>query len=141
MATIRLQYGTAQALTVTGLPTLANGASANSAVIDNTANLYADLAFEVLASVGAGAVATGVVELYAKGSIDNVDFDDDANDRWIGTLALAAAGAGSCKKVVLAAAAFGGVLPPYVQLRVKNATGAALTAGSAAYLGILLQAA
>lgn len=139
MADIELKYGTTTSLTVTGLATLANSTSATSATVDNTANLFIDLLVEIIVSVGVGAVATGVVEIYAKGSIDNADFDDDANDKWVGTVALAAAGAATYKRIVSLASAFGGSLPPFVQLRVRNATGAALTAGTAAYRGVLMQ--
>lgn len=139
--TLKLQYAAAQSLTVTGLATLANGSSATSAAIDNTANLYVDLLVEVVVTTASGATATGIVEVYGKASIDNSDFDDDANDRWLGSLALAAAGAGTYKRILPVATAFGGTVPPYLQVRVKNSTGAALTAGTASYLGASAQSA
>lgn len=139
MADIKIGYATTSALTVTGLATLANGTNATSATIDNTTNLFVDLLVEIVVTTAAGATATGIVEVYAKGSVDNSDFDDDANDKWLGTVALAAAGAGTYKRILSVAPVFGGSLPPFVQVRVRNATGAALTAGTAAYRGVFAQ--
>lgn len=139
MADIIFKYGTATSLTVTGLSTLANGSSATSDTVSNTTNLFLDVLIEVLVTTAAGATATGVVEIYAKGSIDGTDFDDDSNDKWIGTISLPSAGAGSRKRVVTLASAFGGSVPASWQIRIKNSSGAALTAGSVQYLGITAQ--
>ena len=138
-ADITLKYATAASLTVTGLATLANATNATSSAIDNTTNLYVDLLIETVVTTASGATATGIVEIYAQGSIDGSDFDDAANDKWIGSISLSAAGVGTYKRIVSVASAFGGTLPPHVQIRFRNATGAALTAGTAAYRGVLLQ--
>jgi len=139
--TLSLQYATAQSLTVAGLGTLANGSSATSVAIDNTSSLYVDVLLEVVVTTASGATATGIAEVYAKASIDNSDFDDDTNDRWIGSVALAAAGAGTYKRILPVAEAFGGTMPPYLQVRIKNSTGAALAAGTVSYMGATAQTA
>ena len=139
MASVNLTYATAATLTVTGLATLANAASAVSGTVDNTTNLYMDALVEVIVDTGSGATASGYVEVWVKGSIDNVDFDDDPNDKWIGSVTLVVAGADTRKRVMSVAAAFGGVMPPYWQIRIRNVSGAALTAGSVAYRGVKLQ--
>lgn len=141
MATITPLYSTTTALTVTGLATLASTSSAVSATIDNTAGLWTEIAVEVTITTGASAVANGYLEIRAKASIDNTDFDDNANDRWVGSIVLPVAAGQTLKKIVYVAAAFGGIAPPYVQIRVYNATGAALTAGAASYRGYKLQSA
>jgi hypothetical protein len=99
--TLKLQYGTATALTVTGIGTLTNGSSAISATVDNTTTLYLDVKVElVFATAATGTVATGTVELWAKESIDNTDFDDDTNDKLVGVVALAAAGVQTRKRIL-----------------------------------------
>lgn len=140
MVAYNLQYGTTTALTVTGISTLANGSSATSATVDNTTNLFIDALVEVTFTTGTVS-ATGTVEIWAKGSIDNTDFDDDLNDRLIGVVVLTGTTSQTRKRIAGLAAAFGGTLPPYWQLRIRNATGAALTAGAVSYRGATLQSA
>lgn len=137
--TLKLLYDTAASLTVTGIGTLANATSATSSTVDNTTTLYVDALVELVFATASGATATGTVEVWGKGSIDNSDFDDDTNDRLIGVVALAAAGVQTRKRILQLAAAFGGTLPPYWQLRIRNATGAAFTSASVNYRGALLQ--
>lgn len=134
MASIQPQYGTAATLTVTGLATLANGSTALSSLIANL--LYLDYVFTVSVTTGAGALATGIVECYAQGSADGSLFDDASNDKWIGSIALSAAGAQTRMRTMTIASAFGGTVPPQFQLRFKNSTGAALTASSVRYVGV-----
>lgn len=139
MANQTLSYGTTTSLTVTGLGTLASNGSATSSAVDNTTDLFVDVQGELLFATAAGAVATGTVELWGKASIDGTDYDDDPNDRLIGVCVLAAAGVQSRKRIFSMAAAFGGTMPPYWQIRVRNATGAALTSASIAYRGVFLK--
>ena len=134
-----LKYGATTTLTVTGLGTLANGSSATSATVDNTTSLFIDVKVELVFATAAGAVSTGTVEIWAKESIDNTDFDDDSNDKLVAVCVLAAAGVQTRKRLVSLASVFGGTVPPYWQLRVRNATGAALTSASATYRGAVLQ--
>jgi hypothetical protein len=139
LADFKLSYSTTTALTVTGIGTLANGSSAISATVDNTTTLFLDAKVEILFATASGATATGTVELWAKESLDNTDFDDDPNDKLVAVCVLAAAGVQSRKRVCSIASVFGGTLPPYWQIRVRNATGGAFTSASMAYRGALLQ--
>lgn len=127
---------TPTSLTVSGLATLANATSATSATIDNSTAGYPEYRIEVTISTASGAVATGIVEVWAKASIDNTDFDDDTGDWFVGSVALAAAGVQTRIKTFGIASSFGGWTPPYIRLRLRNATGAALTAGTVVYIGI-----
>jgi hypothetical protein len=139
LAVINQIYGNVTALTVTGIGTLANGSSAISATVDNTTTLFLDVQVEVVFATASGATATGTLEVWAKESIDNTDFDDDSNDTLIAVAVLAAAGVQTRKRIVHLAPVFGGSVPPYWQLRIRNATGAALTSASVAYRGVYLQ--
>ena len=139
MASQTLQYGTATSMTIT-LASLANGSSATSSTVDNTTNLFVDVLVELVMTLPAtGTVATGTVEVWAKASVDNSDFDDDVNDRLVGVMVMAAAGAQTRKKIFGLAGAFGGTVPPYWQLRVRNATGGVVTSGTLVYRGATLQ--
>ena len=138
MSDFFLKYGTTTSLTVTGLATLANGSSATSATVDNTTTLFIDALIELTFTTGTVS-ATGTVEIWAKGSIDNTDFDDDLNDRLVGVVVLTGTTAQTRKRIAGLAAVFGGTLPPYWQLRIRNATGSALTAGAVFYRGATLQ--
>lgn len=140
MATIKIDYDTDTALTVTGLATLANGSSATSATIDNSSTQYLDILLEVKVTTGAGATINTWVEVWAKPSIDNTDFSTDFADFWISNISVPVAGAASYRAVLSVAAAFpGGVISPYLQIRLKNSTGAALTAGTVSYMGVVAQ--
>jgi hypothetical protein len=137
---IRQQYSATATLTVTGLTTLANAASATSATVDNSTTNYLDVLLEVVVTTAAsGTLATGFVEIWAKGSIDNADFDDDANDKWIGSIGMGAAGAQTRKRILSVASGFSGTLPPYFQIRIRNASGGAFTAGTVSYVGVTAQ--
>lgn len=139
MAVINQIYGAVTTLTITGLGTLPNGNSATSPSVDNTTNLFLDVQVEVVFATGSAAVATGTLEVWAKESIDNTDFDDDSNDTLVAVAVLAAAGVQTRKRIVHLAPVFGGSVPPYWQLRIRNATGAPLTSASVAYRGVYLQ--
>lgn len=140
MAEIATLYGSATTITVTGLATLANGSSATSPTIDNTTNLFLDALLEIETATASGASATGYVEIFIKASIDGTDFDDDNNDKWAGTTNLVTGGAATRRRIVSIASSFGGAMPPYWQVRIKNTTGAAFTAASVLYRGIKAQA-
>jgi hypothetical protein len=139
MSEQKLLYGSATSMTIT-LASVINGSSATSSTVDNTVNLFVDVLVELVMTLPAtGTVATGTVEVWAKGSVDNSDFDDDVNDRLVGIMVMAAAGAQTRKKVFSLAASFGGTVPPYWQLRVRNATGGTVTSGTLVYRGATLQ--
>lgn len=138
MATIRMSYSAATAITIT-INSLANGSSATSSTVTNAVNLYTDVLAEVIIATGTGTSATGFCEVYLKGSIDNTDFSSDAADRKIGTVATPTAST-TYKLIANLASAFGGAMPQYWQIRVRNASGSALAASgnSASYSGILI---
>jgi len=140
MASLSTVYGTTQTITVTGLGTLANGSSATSAAIDNTSDLFLDALAEIVIDTASGATAAGYIEIYVKGSIDNTDYDDDNNDKWVGTINLVTAGALTRKRIVSVAASFGGAMPAYWQVRIKNSSGAAFTNGTLQVRGVKAQA-
>jgi hypothetical protein len=140
MANITALYGSSTTITVTGLATLANGSSATSPIIDNTGDLNLDALIEVEVATASGATSTGYVEVYIKASVNGTDFDDDNNDKWAGTINLVTAGAATRRRLVSVASSFGGAMPPYWQIRVKNSTGGAFTAASVLYRGIKAQA-
>jgi hypothetical protein len=130
VAEIKTLYGSAQTLTISGAATLANSSSVTSPAVDNTTTNYLDVLAEIQVTTGTGATLTGYVEIWLKGSIDNTDFDDDVNDKWVGTIAMAAAGAQTRKRVVSLAAGFNGSMPNYWQLRIRNVSGGALGSGT-----------
>jgi hypothetical protein len=135
MAEIKTLYGSVQTLTITGLTSLANSSSATSPTVSNATTNYLDVLAEIQVTTLSGATATGYVEIWLKGSVDNTDFDDDVNDKWVGTISLAAAGVQTRKRVVSLAAGFNGSMPNYWQLRIRNMTGAALDAATATTVG------
>lgn len=141
MAELRPVYATAATLTISGLGSLANSTSVTSSAVNNTADLFLDVLLEVLIATDTGATATGFIEIWAKGSIDGTDFDDDANDKLLGTVNLITAGAATRKRVLSIASAFGGLLPPQWQIRVRNVSGGALAASgsSISYRGVKAQ--
>jgi hypothetical protein len=141
MAEVKNLYGTTTAMTATGLATLADNGSVTSAAVDNTTDLFLDALVELVVATGAAATATGYIEIYAKGSVDNTDYDDDNNDKWLGTLSLVTAGAATRKRIVSVASGFGGAMPPYWQIRIRNLSGggAALTSGTLSYRGVKVQ--
>lgn len=137
MADFKTEYASSTAsLDMTGAATLANGVSGNSAALVNTTNRYLDYFVSISVTTNASAIATGLVEIWAKGSVDGTNYEDDGNDRWIGTITMGAAGVQTRRKVVSLAAGFNGPMPPYVILRIKNASGGSFTAADAVVLGV-----
>lgn len=140
MPQIKLDYDGSNSLTVTGFSSLANGGSATSAAIDNSSSQYLDILMEVVFTTDVDATANTWVEVWAKGSLDNTDYSTDSNDYWVDNISVSGAGATTNKAMVSLVSAFpGGVLPPYVQVRLKNATGDNLAAGTVAYMGVMAQ--
>jgi hypothetical protein len=138
MATLKTSYGAATTITIT-LASLANNASVTSTAVTNATNLYTDVLVELIIVTAAGSAATGYAEVFVKGSIDNTDFPSDGADRKVATIATPTVST-TYKTVFNVAAAYGGSLPQFWQIRVRNATGAALssTGNSSSYSGILL---
>lgn len=131
MAVVKLAYGAATALTVTGLATLASATGATSAAIVQTTDLALDNLVEIAVTVGT-VVAPSTVAVYAVSSVDGTNFGDVTNSPLIGVLS-APTSATAYRKTMSVAQAFGGNLPPAYEIYVVNSTGAALTAGTAQY--------
>jgi hypothetical protein len=143
----KLVYGSATAMTVTNLHSLASSATAGwqSAVVDNTTNLYVDALVQVVLDFANTAPANSkAVFVYAyaglettytnpasgsEGTITLVDITANAqNLRLIGTIPYTTADEVAESAIFSVAAAFGGALPPKWGLVIINHTGAALAA-------------
>jgi hypothetical protein len=112
-------------LTVTGLATLATGSSASSAAIDN----YSSAAANWKITIGTGSSATGFIEIYYKGSLDNTTFPDDTNDVLVDVI-NANVDSTTFNKTLHLASRLGGVIDPYFKIRYSNKSGAAFTAAT-----------
>ena len=153
MADLKLSYPAASDLTIT-LASLASDANLltgrESAVIDNTANLYLDILVSGKITAGTSPTAARSIEVWAVGSWDGTNWPDvfdgtesaetitSADIKASVTRYLAAmATANTSDRAyhfgpVSLASAFGGTLPPKVVLFVTHSTGVALnsTAGN-----------
>ena len=146
---VKIALQAVQTMTVTNLHSLANSATAGwqSAVVDNTSNLFLESLIQVVldfantapanskaAFVFAyGGIETGVYSNPAsgtEGALTLVDVDSNAqNLRLIGTMPYTTADEVVESSPMSVAAAFGGLLPPFWGLAIMNRSGAAL-AGS-----------
>lgn len=149
MATIKQAFGAETSFTIT-LASLASSATAGreSAEIDNTTDLYLDALVYVKTVLQAGTPANDkAVYVYAYGGNNGTDYPDAVtganaaitlNDptqlRLVGVI-NAPTSAGTFDGYFSVAAAFGGVLPPWWGIAVRNYTGIALSAteGNHAY--------
>lgn len=142
MATVKQTVGTKTARTVTGLGTLANSAYATSVTIDNTVSQPSDLLVELTATPGTVSGNKQAV-IFAIASLDGTNFQSGANAAdeavmtLIGVLSLAS-NATSQTKPFSVAASFGGILPPYLRIVIKNESGAAFSSGSISTADIIL---
>jgi len=143
MATFKSQYDSNnQAITIT-LASLGNGASQQSASVDNSTNQYLDVLVQLVIKSGASAVsATGYVNVYAYGTADGgTDFAEGCtgnntglqltsptNLRLIGTVNVVANATSYTSEPMSVAAAFGGVMPQKWGIVVENESGAGLDA-------------
>lgn len=131
MATVKQTVGTKTGRAASGLSTLATGTYATSASIDNTATQPSDLIVELTATPGTVSGNKQAL-VFALASLDGTNFQTGANTvdesvmTFLGSLPLNS-NATSQTKAFSVAIAFGGVLPPYVRLVVKNETGAAFS--------------
>lgn len=149
MASVKLAYGTATAVTCT-LTSLASSATAGreSATVDNTSALSLDalvlvqlelttgtIANDKCAYVYAWGVTDGASPVYPDkitGSDAAITFDSPRNLRLLGVVNLSTSGGTFKAGPWSVAAVFGGVLPPKWGLAVQNYCGIALsgTAGN-----------
>jgi hypothetical protein len=146
MATdLKLKYGSATALTVTGLNSLAAAAYATSNAVDNTTNLYLDYLIELtIANVAeAGNLQAAV---YAISSLDGTNYSDNQSGnqpyafKYVGMLPLN--GTGPWRSAAMSvSAAFNGSIPPYFKIVILNDAGVTLAASgnSVQYVGVLHQ--
>ena len=133
--------------------TLASGGYAVSSAITTTTagsgGIAADdLAVTISAGIAATAVANDTISVFAVSSIDGTTFSDapaddstdsthDANMAFIGSLTVPSAAAQTLVMTLQdVAASFGGWLPPYIRVVVKNNSGAALTSLAGTYQGL-----
>ena len=147
MASIKLVYGSATAMTVTNLHSLASSATAGwqSAVVDNTSDLYLDALVQVVFDFANTAPANSkAVFVYAyaglettytnpasgsEGAITLTDVTTTAqNLKLLGIVPYNTADEVVESAVFSVAQAFGGVLPPKWGVVIANYTGAALAA-------------
>jgi hypothetical protein len=154
MPNVTQGFGTAnQALTIT-IASLANGSSRQSTVVDNGTNLFTDALVAVKIRTGAsGTTATGVVVVYAFGTVDGSTYSENAgasdaaitltsnpNVRIIGIVNCVANSTTYYSPVFSVASAFGGVMPSKWGIIITNGTGGALDATggnhSAIYQGV-----
>lgn len=143
----KLVYGSVQTMTVTNLHSLASSATAGwqSAVVDNTSNLYIDALVQVVLDFANTAPANskaafvyaygGLETTYTnpasgtEGAITLADITTNAqNLRLLGTIPYTTADEVVESAIFSVAAAFGGVLPPKWGLVIMNHSGAALAA-------------
>lgn len=137
MANIKIEYGSATSLTVTGLSSLADNTNATSDAIanDGTGDKYMDCFVEVNVTVGTVAGEVQVL-VYAIGSLDGTNYgdaSDGANMRLIGAIYTPTSSTAYRSQPMSVAAGFGSFLPPKFKIVVRNESGAALTAGTAQY--------
>lgn len=158
MADIKSKFGSQnQTITLT-IASLANNGQRESSVIDNTSNLFLDALVQLkIKSAAASTSSTGVVNVYAYGTVDGgTTYSDSAtgsdagitltsppNMRLIGVVNVVANSTTYKSHPMSVAAAFGGVLPDKWGIVIENKTGATLdaTAGNhaAIYQGIYAQ--
>lgn len=141
MSTIKQAAGARTALTVTGLSTLASANYVASAVKDNTANQPVDVMAEVTVATTNTPAGNKQVQVFAIASYDNSTFQsgptsgstttDEPLLTYLGTVPVQTTSVTEVKSFSVAAG-YGGVLPPYVKIVLKNDLGVALTTGSVA---------
>jgi hypothetical protein len=150
MADLKLAYSSVQTMTVTNLHSLASSQTAGwqSAVVDNTSNLYEDALVQVVLDFAASAAANDrAAYVYAFGGIESGVYSNPAsgsegaitltnitttaqNLRLIGVVAYNTTGEVAESSPMSVGAAFGGDLPPYWGLVIMNYSGAALAASA-----------
>jgi hypothetical protein len=148
MSDIKSAFASAVSMTVTNLHSLASSATAGwqSAVVNNTSNLYLDALVQVVldfantapgsskqAMVFAyGGIESGVYSNPASGSEGTITLVDvtsiNQNLRPLGNIPYTTTDEVAESSPMSVAAAFGGVLPPYWGIVIINHSGAALAA-------------
>ena len=141
MATVKQIAGSRTALTSSNLGTLASATYCVSSVYNNTTNNPLDLMVELTVATTNSPSGNQQCVVFAQASYDNTNFQtgptsgttttDEPLLTYLGTVQIATTSTTE-RKSFSVAAAYGGVLPPYVQIVVKNDFGVALTTGTLA---------
>ena len=144
MATAKLIYRTRTTLTTTALNSLAAGTYVSAGTITFISSNKVPLTSKLEVNVTPGTVSSNKqVLVFARASVNNTDYTtgpvsgtsttDEPNLIFVGTIPCNSNSTLQRGQFDLAQV-FGGVLPPYVQIVVKNETGAALaSSGHAVY--------
>lgn len=141
MAVVKQVAGTRTSLTSTNLGTLASATYCVSSVYNNTTNQPLDLMVELtIATTNTPSGNTQCI-VFCQASFDNTNFQtgptsgttttDEPLLTLLGIVRIQTTSVTE-RKPFSVAAAYGGVLPPYVQIVVKNDLGVALTTGTLA---------
>lgn len=156
MATLKPLYGSNnQSITIT-ITSLANNGQQGSAAVDNTSNLYLDVLIVVIIKTnGSGTSATGVVNVYAAGTVDGgTNYTDGVtgtnaaqtlttppNTPLLGAINAVANAVTYVGGPWSLSGAFGGIIPDHWVIVVENKSSAALdgATGKAIYQGDQIQ--
>lgn len=153
--TIKPSYGGAKPVTITNLASLSNGACRQLPALDNSADLFLDVAIEFAFLLAAGVVTAGKVRIWVYGSISgtiystNIDGTDKAytleptNDLTQGAERSCDNYSGATIKGFIPSLAglFNGIMPERWGVIVENASGVAFgaTGHTLNYFGIQAQ--
>lgn len=155
---IENKYGTSNQTITCTLASLTTGSLRQSTAVDNSSNVFQDVLVMVkIKTAGSGTSATGIVNVWAYGSVDGGTTYTDgatgtdgaftptnpANARLLGVLNCVANSTTYVGGPWSVAAAFGGIMPDHWGIIVENKTGGTLdaTEGNHAklYQGVLSQ--
>ena len=141
MAIVKQVVGTRTALTSTGFSTLASATYVATSAYSSVTNQPLYLMVEVTAATTNVPAGNKQVVVFAVASLDNTNYQsgpqsgtaatDEPLLSFLGVVAIATTSV-SETKLFSVANAYGGVLPPFVKIVLKNDTGVALTTGSVA---------
>jgi hypothetical protein len=139
MYTVKQITGTRTSLTSSSLSTLAAATYCTSSVYDNTVNRPTDLVVEVAVATTNTPSGNAQVVVFAQASYDNTNFQsgpgsgttttEESDLTFLGAVPIPVT-ITTERKFFSVAAAYAGVLPPYVKIIVKNDLGVALTSGT-----------
>ena len=141
MAIVKQVVGTRTALTSTGFSTLAAASYIATSTYSSVTNQPLDLMVEVTAATTNVPAGNKQVVVFAVASLDNTTFQsgpqsgsaatDEPLLSFLGVVQIATTAITEVKAFSVANA-YGGVLPPFVKIVLKNDLGVALTTGSVA---------
>lgn len=140
MAAVNLNYGAATSLTVTNLATLASANYATSNAFNATTNKPIDVLVELALTTGTVGATNPQAVIFAISSFNNTNYSSqntsttdtthDGDMKLVGVIPLKASSTAERSPAFSVASAFGGVLPPYFKIVVKNDSGAAWSSAS-----------